>query len=255
MNEGKPEHVDTAGNRETYDGPALELRDVHFYYGGVHALKGVSLMLQPGETVAMIGANGAGKSTTLRVISGLLRRARGQILYFGEDIAGLPPEAIVARGISHCPEGRQVFRNLTVVENLRVGAYLQEDRRVVNERLQKVYSVFPRLYERRTQNAGTLSGGEQEMLALGRALMSRPKLLLLDEPSLGLAPIMVETLFDTIAEICRDGTTVLLVEQNAGMALGISARGYVMETGRVILEGDARELLTDDAVREAYLGG
>ncbi|HHV63285.1 MAG TPA: ABC transporter ATP-binding protein [Firmicutes bacterium] len=233
----------------------LELRDVHFYYGGVHALKGISLALHPGEIVTVIGANGAGKSTTLRLISGLLKPRSGKVIYSGSDITGLEPEKVAALGISHCPEGRQVFGRLTVIQNLLIGAYLQKNRNEIQRELDRVFDIFPVLKERRRQYAGTLSGGEQEMLALGRALMSRPRLLLLDEPSLGLAPMMVEAIFSTIASINKEGTTILLVEQNASMALEVAHRGYVMETGQVLLEGDSVQLLANDGVKRAYLGG
>ncbi len=234
--------------------PLLEIRALDVYYGNIHALKGVSLEVRAGEIVTLIGANGAGKTTTLKTISGLLRPQRGTIRYAGEDIAALPPEAIVRRGISHVPEGRRIFPNLTVQENLDLGAYARADRGGVRRDLERVFALFPRLRERRRQLGGTLSGGEQQMLAIGRALMSAPRLLLLDEPSLGLAPLLVEQIFRTIVEINREGATVLLVEQNANMALRIARRGYVLETGRVVLSGEAADLAANDEVRKAYLG-
>jgi branched-chain amino acid transport system ATP-binding protein len=233
---------------------ALVLEDVHVHYGGIRALQGVSLRVEPGEIVTLVGANGAGKTTTLRTISGLLRPASGKLTYGGVDLARRKPHEIVALGISHAPEGRIVFANLTVRENLELGAYRRRDRATIARDLERVFTLFPRLQERFQQNAGTLSGGEQQMLAIGRALMSDPKLLLLDEPSLGLAPILVRAIFQTIREINAQGTTVLLVEQNAHMALGLAGRGYVLETGRVMLSGPAADLAGDANVRRAYLG-
>jgi branched-chain amino acid transport system ATP-binding protein len=233
----------------------LEVADLDVHYGGIHALKGVSLEVREGEVVTLIGANGAGKSTTLRTISGLLRPTAGSIRYRGEDIARVPAEDIVWRGISHSPEGRRIFANLTVQENLDMGAYVRRDRDGVRADLERVYSLFPRLRERRRQAGGTLSGGEQQMLAMGRALMSRPALLLLDEPSLGLAPLLVEQIFKTVREIAAQGTTILLVEQNANMALKVAHRGYVLETGRVLLRDDASALAKNEDVKRAYLGG
>ncbi|MDM7913809.1 MAG: ABC transporter ATP-binding protein, partial [Candidatus Eisenbacteria bacterium] len=213
---------------------ALVLDDVHVHYGGIRALQGISLRVEPGEIVTLVGANGAGKTTTLRTVSGLLRPVSGTIAYGGVDLTRRKPHEIVALGISHAPEGRIVFANLTVRENLEMGAYRRADRAAIGRDLERVFTLFPRLKERFQQNAGTLSGGEQQMLAIGRALMSDPKLLLLDEPSLGLAPILVRAIFQTIREINAQGTTVLLVEQNAHMALGLAGRGYVLETGRVM---------------------
>jgi branched-chain amino acid transport system ATP-binding protein len=233
----------------------LEIRGLRAAYGPIEALRGIDLEVRAGELVCLLGANGAGKSTTLRVISGLLRPAGGSIVFQGQSIGGGEPAAILAAGIAHCPEGRRVFPYLTVEENLRMGAYVRRDRDGVSADLERVCAHFPVLAERRRQAAGTLSGGEQQMLAIGRALMARPKLILFDEPSLGLAPTVVETTFGIIADIRRQGTTVLMVEQNAYLALQMADRGYVLETGRIVLEGPARELLTDDHVRRAYLGG
>jgi branched-chain amino acid transport system ATP-binding protein len=233
----------------------LSLEDLHAAYGRVAALRGLDLTVAPGELVCLIGANGAGKTSTLRAISGLLPAARGRIVFDGRPIHGAEPAAILAAGIAHCPEGRRVFPYLTVRENLEMGAYVRRDRRGVQEDLERVASHFPILAERRRQLAGTLSGGEQQMLAIARALMARPRLILFDEPSLGLAPTLVETTFAIIADIRRRGTTVLMVEQNAYLALRMADRGYVMETGRIVLEGPARELLDNDHVRRAYLGG
>jgi len=234
--------------------PMLVLDDVHVHYGGIRALKGISLEIAAGEIVTLIGANGAGKTTTLRTISGLLRPAAGGIRFGGDDLTRLKPHEIVARGVSQAPEGRIVFANLSVRENLVLGAYLRRDTDGVRRDLARVFTLFPRLEERFSQNAGTLSGGEQQMLAIGRALMSNPRLLLLDEPSLGLAPLLVRAIFQTIREINAQGTTVLLVEQNAHMALQIASRGYVLETGTVLLSGAAADLARDDRVRKAYLG-
>ncbi len=232
----------------------LKLERVNVFYGAIHALRDVSLTVNTGEVVTLIGANGAGKSTTLRSITGLLTPRTGTIVFEGSEITGLPAHQLVARGISMSPEGRGVFANLTVLENLEMGAYLTKDKASVQRELDRGFSLFPRLKERIKQRAGTLSGGEQQMLAMARALMSHPKLLLLDEPSLGLAPIVCQTIFSTIDLIKREGTTVLLVEQNAGAALRHSDRGYVLETGAVILEGPATRLATDPRIREAYLG-
>ena len=235
--------------------PLLELRDVHVYYGRVHALAGLSLEIYPGEIVALLGANGAGKSTTLRAISGLVRPAAGAIRLRGEDVTRLPPDEIVRRGVAHVPEGRRVFATLTVEENLRLGAFLRRhDPAAVARALQAVYDLFPRLAERRRQLAGTLSGGEQQMLAIGRGLMADPKVLLLDEPSLGLAPLLVRSIFETLRAINRQGVSILLVEQNARAALRLAHRAYVLETGRLYAAGDSRTLATDPRVREAYLG-
>jgi len=232
----------------------LQLERLNVFYGGIHALRDVSLSVNAGEVVALIGANGAGKSTTLRAITGLRSPRSGRIVFEGQDIAGLPAHTLVARGISMAPEGRGVFANLTVLENLEMGAYLQTAKDQIARDLDRGFTLFPRLKERVKQKAGTLSGGEQQMLAIARALMSRPKLLLLDEPSLGLAPLVCHTIFSTIDEIKATGTTVLLVEQNANAALKHADRAYVLETGSVTLEGTAAEIAGDKRVREAYLG-
>ncbi|HEU5394719.1 MAG TPA: ABC transporter ATP-binding protein [Candidatus Methylomirabilis sp.] len=231
----------------------LEVDNVHVYYGQIHALKGISLRVKEGEIVAVLGNNGAGKTTTLKTVSGLLRPREGAVRLMGEVLNALPPHEIVERGIAHVPEGRRIFKRLTVLENLEMGAYARRDGEVAADQ-ERVYALFPRLKERREQVAGTLSGGEQQMLAIARALMARPKLLLLDEPSMGLAPILLEQIFDTIRDINRQGTTILLVEQNAYMALSIAGRGYVMETGGIVLEDTAQGLLTNEDVRRAYLG-
>jgi branched-chain amino acid transport system ATP-binding protein len=234
----------------------LEIKNLQAGYGAINALHGISLSVPDGKIVTLIGANGAGKTTTLKTISGLLKPKSGEIFYDGKNIAGLPPHQIVARGISHVPEGRMIFANLTVLENLQLGAYLQTDKQIIRRELEHVFSLFPRLLERQKQIAGTLSGGEQQMLAIGRALMSRPKLLLLDEPSLGLAPLLVKTIFEKIVEINRQqGLTILLVEQNANLALEISHFGYVLETGKVVLSGDSPSLRQNPQVKSAYLGG
>ena len=232
----------------------LELAGLRAAYGPIEALRGVDLEVRAGELVCLLGANGAGKSSTLRTISGLVRPTAGRIVFDGRPIAGLPPAAILAAGIAHCPEGRRVFPYMSVEENLAMGAYVRRDQRGVAEDLERVCTHFPILGERRRQAAGTLSGGEQQMLAIGRALMARPRLILFDEPSLGLAPTVVETTFAIIADIRRQGTTVLMVEQNAYLALAMADRAYVMETGRIVLGGSARDLLADDHVRRAYLG-
>ncbi len=233
----------------------LEVENLDVYYGAVHALKGVTLQAAAGEIVTLIGANGAGKSTLLRTISGLVPARGGRVRFDGREITRVPPHQIVALGISHAPEGRMVFANLTVEDNLELGAYRRKDRVGIRRDRDQVFQLFPRLLERRRQPAGTLSGGEQQMLAIGRALMSGPRLLLLDEPSLGLAPLLVREIFKTIREINQRGVTVLLVEQNAHMALSIAGRGYVLETGHVRFEDDARRLLQNQDVRRAYLGG
>jgi branched-chain amino acid transport system ATP-binding protein len=234
----------------------LEIKNLVVNYGAIAALHGISLSVPGGKIVTLIGANGAGKTTTLKTISGLLKPHSGEIIYDGKNIASLPPHQIVARGISQSPEGRMIFANLTALENLQLGAYLQKDRDTVRHELERMYSLFPRLKEREKQIAGTLSGGEQQMLAIGRALMSRPKLLLLDEPSLGLAPLLVKTIFEKIVEINREqGLTILLVEQNANLALEISHFGYVLETGKVALQGNSAELRQNPKVKSAYLGG
>jgi branched-chain amino acid transport system ATP-binding protein len=232
----------------------LKVNDVHVYYNAIHALKGVSFHVKKGELVTLLGANGAGKTTTLKTLSGLLRPRRGNIELEGESLAQTPPDEIVRRGVAHVPEGRRVFPRFTVLENLQIGGY-SRDKTSLGPEMDFVFEMFPRIKERRKQAAGTLSGGEQQMLAIGRALMAKPKLLLLDEPSMGLAPKIVEQILETIRSINRAGVTVLLVEQNAAMALAISHRGYVLETGSVILEGEAGDLAGNDRVRQAYLGG
>ncbi|NOY44585.1 MAG: ABC transporter ATP-binding protein [Deltaproteobacteria bacterium] len=232
----------------------LKVEEIHTYYDHIHALKGVSLEIREGEIVCLIGSNGAGKSTTLMTISGVLHPARGRVLFDGQDIAHRPADRIVGLGICQVPEGRRILPRLSVADNLEMGAFLRRDREGIRQDLEKVYELFPVLAERRRQQGGTLSGGEQQMLAIGRALMGRPRLLLLDEPSLGLAPIVVEKIFGIIQQINRDGTTILLVEQNANLALGVSDRAYVLETGRVTLSGPSRELAHDERVRKAYLG-
>jgi branched-chain amino acid transport system ATP-binding protein len=235
-------------------GDVLEIADVHVYYGAIHALKGISLRVGPGEIVTLIGANGAGKSTTLRAINGLNRPRQGTIRFQGEDITAATPHHIVKNGIAQSPEGRRLFPRMTVIENLEMGAFQRTDKENFQGDMDRVFELFPRLYERRTQKAGTLSGGEQQMCAIGRALMARPKLLLLDEPSMGLAPIFVEKIFEIVREINAQGTPVLLVEQNALMALDTAHRAYVMETGQITLEGPAAELKTNERVQKAYLG-
>jgi len=233
----------------------LDLEDVHVHYGAIHALKGVTIAVEPGQIVTLVGANGAGKSTTLRAISGLLRPSQGAIRFDGKPLAGCPAHEIVGLGISHVPEGRIVFANLSVEDNLELGAYLRKDRAGIAADRKKIYAIFPRLEERRRQASGTLSGGEQQMLAIGRALMARPKLLLMDEPSLGLAPILVREIFRVIREIREQGMTIVLVEQNARMALSVADRGYVLETGVVCLADRADALLQNPEVQAAYLGG
>jgi branched-chain amino acid transport system ATP-binding protein len=235
-------------------GDVLELRDVHVFYGAIHALKGISLRVGVGEIVTLIGANGAGKSTTLRAINGLNRPREGTITFDGKDITSATPHEIVAGGIAQSPEGRRLFPRMTVIENLEMGAFQRTDKENFQADMDRVFELFPRLYERRTQKAGTMSGGEQQMCAIGRALMARPRLLLLDEPSMGLAPIFVEKIFEIVREINSQGTPVLLVEQNALMALDTAHRAYVMETGRIALEGPAGELKTNERVQKAYLG-
>ena len=234
----------------------LEIRNLTASYGAISALHGISLSVPAGGIVTLIGANGAGKSTTLRAISGLVKPRGGEILYDGHNIAGLPPHEIVKRGLSHVPEGRMIFANLTVRENLAMGAYLQRDKKVVASEMELVFQTFPRLKEREKQVAGMLSGGEQQMLAIGRALMSKPKFLLLDEPSLGIAPLLVKTIFEKIVEINkRQGITILLVEQNANLALEVSHHGYVLETGKIILQDESSKLRENPQVKSAYLGG
>ena len=234
----------------------LEIKNLTVGYGAITALQGISLAVPAGGIVTLIGANGAGKTTALKAISGLLKPRGGEIYYDGRNIAGLPPHRIVKLGLSHVPEGRMIFANLTVMENLQMGAYLQNDRQAVRRELERVFILFPRLQEREKQVAGTLSGGEQQMLAIGRALMSQPKFLMLDEPSLGLAPLLVKTIFEKIVEINRQqGITILLVEQNANLALEVSHYGYVLETGRISLRGDSASLRQNPQVKSAYLGG
>lgn len=233
----------------------LKLDNINLYYGVIHALKNISLEVEQGEIVTLIGANGAGKTSTLRAISGLEPIKSGNITFKGSPLNKVPSNKIVSLGLSHVPEGRRVFPELTVMENLELGAYLRKDKAGIKQDLEIVFSKFPRLKEREKQAAGTLSGGEQQMLAMGRALMSRPKLLLLDEPSMGLAPIFIQEIFDIIEDIKAQGTTVLLIEQNANKALSIADRGYVLETGKVVLSGTGEELLASDEVRKAYLGG
>lgn len=232
----------------------LEVHDVHAYYGKIHALKGVSLSVEKGEIVSLIGGNGAGKTTTLRTISGLLKPQHGNVNFDGLDVASQPAHALVSQGIAMVPEGRGVFAKLTVEENLEMGAYHRNDRGGIKEDIDHSYTLFPRLGERRRQLAGTMSGGEQQMLAMARAMMSQPTLILLDEPSMGLAPVLVETIFSTIETINKQGTTVLLVEQNAHMALQISHRGYVLQTGEIVLSDTAKKLQQDPTVQKAYLG-
>ena len=235
-------------------GVVLELDDVHTYYGAIHALKGVSLKVHDGEVVTLIGANGAGKSTTLRSINGLNHPREGRITFQGKDITNAPPHEIVKMGIAQSPEGRRLFPRMSVLENLEMGAFQRTDKQNFQEDIDRVFGLFPRLAERQQQKAGTMSGGEQQMVAMGRALMARPKLLLLDEPSMGLAPIFVEKIFEIVAEINAQGTPILLVEQNALMALDAASRGYVMEIGEIALEGPAKELSANERVRKAYLG-
>ena len=234
--------------------PILKLEDVHTYYGSIHALKGISIEVREGEVVTLIGANGAGKSTTLRSINGLNRPREGSIRFQGRDITSRPAHEIVKRGISQAPEGRRLFPRMSVLENLQMGAFQRNDRAGMREDLERVFTLFPRLAERKNQKAGTMSGGEQQMCAIGRALMARPKLLLLDEPSMGLAPIFVERIFDIVREINQQGTPILLVEQNALMALDDADRGYVLETGTVALADDAKKLRENEQVRKTYLG-
>jgi len=232
----------------------LTLENVSVSYGAIKALKGVSMHVEQGEVVTLIGANGAGKTTTLRTITGLLSPTEGRVRFEGDDVSGTPTHKLVARGISMSPEGRGVFANLTVRENLQMGAYLKKNKKEIAEDMERAFRMFPLLKERESQKAGTLSGGEQQMLAMGRALMSRPRLLLLDEPSLGLAPLVVHTIFEAIEEIRGEGTTILLVEQNAHAALGHSDRAYVLETGHIVMEGPSKDLAADPRIKEAYLG-
>ena len=232
----------------------LEIKDLSVYYGVIQALKGISFEVNEGEVIALIGANGAGKTTTLHTISGLIAPKSGSVIFEGQDITKTPAHKIVSMGMAHVPEGRRVFASLSVLQNLRLGAYTRNNKDEIEESLQKVYKRFPRLEERKNQPAGTLSGGEQQMLAMGRALMSNPRIILMDEPSMGLSPILVNEIFDIIKEVSAGGTTVLLVEQNAKKALSIADRGYVLETGRIVLEGKAQELLNNKSVQSAYLG-
>ena len=232
----------------------LKVKDINVYYGKIHALKNVSFEVRPGEVVALIGANGAGKTTILHTVTGLVEAKAGTVEFEGRDITKMPGHKIVTLGMAHVPEGRRVFSDLTVLENLKLGAYTRKDKNEVEETLKMVYKRFPRLEERKNQMAGTLSGGEQQMLAMGRALMSHPKIILMDEPSMGLSPIFVNEIFDIIKEVSASGTTVLLVEQNAKKALSIADRAYVLETGKIVLEGKADELMNDASVKKAYLG-
>lgn len=234
--------------------PMLEVHDIHTYYGNIHALKGISLTVEKGEIVTLIGSNGAGKTTTLRSICGIQKPRQGNILYEGEDISPFKAHEIVSKGVAMVPEGRGIFARLTVAENLDLGAYTRRDRAAIQKDLERVFTIFPRLKERQRQVAGTLSGGEQQMLATGRALMTRPRLLLMDEPSMGLAPILVEAIFDVIKVIHQEGTTILLVEQNALMALSIANRGYVIQTGQIVLQDTADNLKKNDMVQKSYLG-
>ena len=234
--------------------PILKVNDINVYYGAIHAIKGISFEVNPGEIVTLIGANGAGKSTTLQTVSGLLHSRTGSIEFLGENLSGVPAHKIVARGLAQVPEGRRIFLQMTVEENLEMGAYTRSGGGIDAD-MEKVYNYFPRLMERRRQIAGTLSGGEQQMLAMGRALMSRPKLLMLDEPSMGLAPILVEQIFEIIQALHKAGTTILLVEQNAQAALSVADRGYVLETGKIVTSGTGAELLASPEIKRAYLGG
>ena len=232
----------------------LEVKELEVYYGVIQAIKGVSFQVNQGEVIALIGANGAGKTTILHTITGLLSPKRGSVMFEGKEITKVPAHKIVSMGMAHVPEGRRVFAELSVYENLKMGAYTRKDKKEIEESLANVYKRFPRLEERKNQMAGTLSGGEQQMLAMGRALMSKPKIILMDEPSMGLSPIMVNEIFDIIRAVSEGGTTVLLVEQNAKKALGIADRAYVLETGKIVLEGKAEELLENDSIKKAYLG-
>ena len=232
----------------------LEVKDIEVFYGVIQAIKGISFEVNEGEVIALIGANGAGKTTTLQTITGLVSPKKGQILFEGQDITRVPAHKIVSMGMAHVPEGRRVFAQLSVLDNLKLGAFTRKDKEEIEETLIRVYKRFPRLEERKNQIAGTLSGGEQQMLAMGRALMSHPKIILMDEPSMGLSPIFVNEIFDIIQEVSQSGTTVLLVEQNAKKALSIADRAYVLETGNVVLEGKASDLLNDESIKKAYLG-
>ncbi len=232
----------------------LEVKDLQVYYGMIQAIKGISFEVNQGEVIALIGANGAGKTTILHTVSGLLTPKKGSVIFEGQDITKIPAHKIVSMGMAHVPEGRRVFAQLSVYDNLKMGAYTRSDKNEIEESLEMVYKRFPRLEERKNQMAGTLSGGEQQMLAMGRALMSKPKIILMDEPSMGLSPIFVNEIFDIIQEVSASGTTVLLVEQNAKKALSIADRAYVLETGTIALQGDAKELMNDDSIKKAYLG-
>lgn len=232
----------------------LEVKDLEVYYGMIQAIKGISFEVNQGEVIALIGANGAGKTTTLHTITGLLSPKKGSVMFEGTDITKIPAHKIVSMGMAHVPEGRRVFAELSVYENLKMGAYTRKDKNEIEESIANVYKRFPRLEERRNQMAGTLSGGEQQMLAMGRALMSKPKIILMDEPSMGLSPIFVNEIFDIIQAVSESGTTVLLVEQNAKKALSIADRAYVLETGKITMSGNAKDLLKDEAVKKAYLG-
>lgn len=232
----------------------LSVKDLEVYYGVIQAIKGISFDVNEGEVIALIGANGAGKTTTLHTITGLVNAKKGSIVYDGKELTKVPAHKIVSMGMAHVPEGRRIFAELTVLENLRMGAYTRTDQKEIEETLKMVYKRFPRLEERKNQTGGTLSGGEQQMLAIGRALMSKPKIILMDEPSMGLSPLFVSEIFDIIKEISASGTTVLLVEQNAKKALEIANRAYVLETGKIVLSGDAKEMMNDASVKKAYLG-
>ena len=232
----------------------LEVKDLEVYYGVIQAIKGISFEVNKGEVIALIGANGAGKTTTLHTVTGLISPKKGHVIFEGKDITKVPAHKIVSMGMAHVPEGRRVFAELSVYENLRMGAYTRKDKNEIEESLANVYKRFPRLEERKNQMAGTLSGGEQQMLAMGRALMSKPKIILMDEPSMGLSPILVNEIFDIIRAVSESGTTVLLVEQNAKKALALADRAYVLETGKIVLEGNAKDLLEDDSIKKAYLG-
>ena len=232
----------------------LEVKDLEVYYGMIQAIKGISFEVNKGEVIALIGANGAGKTTTLHTITGLLSPKKGSVMFEGKDITKIPAHKIVSLGMAHVPEGRRVFADLSVYENLKLGAYTRKDKENLNKDLESIYERFPRLAERKNQSAGTLSGGEQQMLAMGRALMSKPSIILMDEPSMGLSPILVNEIFDIIESISKSGTTVLLVEQNAKKALSIADRAYVLETGKIVTSGKASELLEDDSIKKAYLG-
>lgn len=232
----------------------LEVKNLEVYYGVIQAIKGISFEVNEGEVIALIGANGAGKTTTLQTITGMLQPKAGEIIFEGKDISKIPGHKIVSMGMAHVPEGRRVFAELSVYENLKLGAYTRKDKKEIEETLARVYKSFPRLEERKNQLAGTLSGGEQQMLAMGRALMSKPKIILMDEPSMGLSPILVEEIFHIIREISASGTTVLLVEQNAKKALAIADRAYVLETGNIVLSGDAKEMMNNDSIKKVYLG-